>query len=269
MPGSRARVISGPLAVGSGAPPRPASACNARRYSPTTVSNSRLPVGSSAVRARSSCAAASAAAWFRWSAQSADVGVERDSRSAGSVISPPGLTLAAEVVDWRRFPSARGFMGFTGLVPAEYSSGERTRRGSITKAGSEPVRTALIEAAWAYRFPARDRPHAAASPARRRPGYPGSLLAGAAPALRQVQDHDRPRQARRRSRHRDGPRAGRLRLGRDDQLMTRSPSRWRPAGTLAAAGTTPRAYYRGIPNPRIWLGPPSCESPICDPDTRI
>jgi transposase len=63
-----------------------------------------------------------------------------------------GLTLAAEVVDWRRFPSARAFMSFTGLVPAEYSSGERTRRGSITKAGSAPVRTALIEAAWSYRF---------------------------------------------------------------------------------------------------------------------
>jgi transposase len=63
-----------------------------------------------------------------------------------------GVVLAAEVVDWRRFPSARAFMGFTGLVPAEYSSGERTRRGSITKAGSEPVRTALVEAAWAYRF---------------------------------------------------------------------------------------------------------------------
>jgi transposase len=62
-----------------------------------------------------------------------------------------GVVLAAEVVDWRRFGSARAFMGFTGLVPAEYSSGERTRRGAITKAGSEPVRTALIEAAWAYR----------------------------------------------------------------------------------------------------------------------
>jgi transposase len=63
-----------------------------------------------------------------------------------------GLTLAAEVGDWRRFPSDSAFMSFTGLVPAEYSSGERTRRGSITKAGSEPVRTALTEAAWAYRF---------------------------------------------------------------------------------------------------------------------
>jgi transposase len=63
-----------------------------------------------------------------------------------------GLTLAAEVVDWRRFPSARAFMSFTGLVPAEYSSGERTRRGSITKAGSAAARTALIEAAWSCRF---------------------------------------------------------------------------------------------------------------------
>jgi transposase len=43
-------------------------------------------------------------------------------------------------------------MGFTGLVPGEYSSGDETRRGSISKAGSEPVRTALVEAAWAYRF---------------------------------------------------------------------------------------------------------------------
>jgi transposase len=42
-------------------------------------------------------------------------------------------------------------MSFTGLVPSEYSSGEQTRRGHITKAGSEPVRTTLIEAAWAYR----------------------------------------------------------------------------------------------------------------------
>src|SRR5207237_327705 len=34
------------------------------------------------------------------------------------------LTIASEVGDWRRFPAARTFMGFTGLVPSEYSSGE-------------------------------------------------------------------------------------------------------------------------------------------------
>ena len=61
-----------------------------------------------------------------------------------------GMTLAAEVVDWRRFATARAFMGYCGLIPSEYSSGERTRRGQITKAGPVGVRTALIEAAWAY-----------------------------------------------------------------------------------------------------------------------
>lgn len=39
-----------------------------------------------------------------------------------------GLAPAAEVAGWRPFPSARAFMGFTGLVPAEYSSGERQLR---------------------------------------------------------------------------------------------------------------------------------------------
>ena len=42
-------------------------------------------------------------------------------------------------------------MGFTGLVPSEYSSGETVvRRGHITKAGSAHLRTQLIESAWAY-----------------------------------------------------------------------------------------------------------------------
>jgi transposase len=61
-----------------------------------------------------------------------------------------GMTLATEVVDWRRFATARAFMGFSGLIPSEYSSGDRSRRGHITKAGPVGVRTALIEAAWAY-----------------------------------------------------------------------------------------------------------------------
>lgn len=61
-----------------------------------------------------------------------------------------GLMLAAEVFDWRRFGSAVHFMGFTGLVPSEYSSGETVRRGHITKAGNGYVRTQLIESAWSY-----------------------------------------------------------------------------------------------------------------------
>ena len=83
-----------------------------------------------------------------------------------------GLTLAAEVVDWRRFACARAFMGFAGLIPAEYSSGSRSRRGHITKAGPEGVRTALVEAAWAYRY----RPAIGATLRRRQAGLePGTL----------------------------------------------------------------------------------------------
>jgi transposase len=60
------------------------------------------------------------------------------------------LTIASEVGDWRRFPAARTFMGFTGLVPSEYSSGACVHRGRITKAGNAHLRTQLVESAWAY-----------------------------------------------------------------------------------------------------------------------
>src|SRR5215210_6849547 len=66
-----------------------------------------------------------------------------------------GLSLAAEVCDWRRFPTAGMFMAFTGLVPSEDSSGERTRRGGITHAGNAHLRTQLVEAAWAYKAKAQ------------------------------------------------------------------------------------------------------------------
>lgn len=62
-----------------------------------------------------------------------------------------GLTLTSEVCDWRRFPTAGMFMGFTGLVPSERSSGERQHRGGITHAGNIHLRTQLVESAWSYR----------------------------------------------------------------------------------------------------------------------
>jgi len=57
------------------------------------------------------------------------------------------LTLASEVCDWRRFPTAAMFMGFCGLVPSEHSSGQRTQRGGITHAGNTHLRTQLVESA--------------------------------------------------------------------------------------------------------------------------
>ncbi|BCV61176.1 transposase [Shewanella algae] len=46
-------------------------------------------------------------------------------------------------------------MNFVGLTPSEHSSGQRERRGGITKCGNSHARRILIESAWAYRFPAR------------------------------------------------------------------------------------------------------------------
>lgn len=65
------------------------------------------------------------------------------------------VTLIAEVGDLRRFDSPPRLMAYLGLVPSEASSGDRVRRGAITKTGNGRARKALIEAAWAYRWPAR------------------------------------------------------------------------------------------------------------------
>src|SRR3954447_7215862 len=64
------------------------------------------------------------------------------------------VTFVAEIGDVRRFESPRQLMAYLGLVPCESSTGERVRRGSITKAGNTRVRRVLIEGAWTYRFPA-------------------------------------------------------------------------------------------------------------------
>ena len=50
-------------------------------------------------------------------------------------------------------------MGFLGLVPGEYSSGTDSRQGAITKTGNGHARRVLVEAAWSYRFPARQTAH--------------------------------------------------------------------------------------------------------------
>lgn len=64
-------------------------------------------------------------------------------------------TLVAEIGDLRRFARARELMGFLGLVPSEYSSGNTRRQGKITKTGNGHARRILVEAAWNYRFAAR------------------------------------------------------------------------------------------------------------------
>lgn len=62
---------------------------------------------------------------------------------------------AVEIGDFRRFDSPGEVMSFLGLIPSEHSSGQKQKKGSITKTGNGHVRKALIEAAQAYRLPAR------------------------------------------------------------------------------------------------------------------
>lgn len=61
------------------------------------------------------------------------------------------LTLMVETQDFRRFKSAREYMSMTGLVASEYSSGNKVKRGGITKAGNAHLRRVLVESAWCCR----------------------------------------------------------------------------------------------------------------------
>ena len=80
--------------------------------------------------------------------------------------------LCAEIGDFARFGHPAQVMSYLGVVPSEHSSGQRRRRGPITKSGSQHARRLLIEAAWHYRRP----PRVAGSLARRqRDGEPEIL----------------------------------------------------------------------------------------------
>jgi transposase len=55
------------------------------------------------------------------------------------------VTIVAELGDLTRFENPRQVMNYLGLIPSEYSSGERRRQGSITKAGNTHARRVLVE----------------------------------------------------------------------------------------------------------------------------
>lgn len=68
------------------------------------------------------------------------------------VATVTAATLAAEIGDFDRFGTAKQFMAYVGLTPSEDSSGQRIRRGAITKCGNRHVRRLLVEAAQHYRY---------------------------------------------------------------------------------------------------------------------
>jgi len=58
------------------------------------------------------------------------------------------LHFRATLDDVHRFRSAGAATAYLGLVPREASSGERQRRGGITKAGPARPRSVLVQASW-------------------------------------------------------------------------------------------------------------------------
>ena len=58
-----------------------------------------------------------------------------------------GYTIAAEIGDITRFSSPKKLVGYTGLCPRVYQSGQPDRRGALAKNGPRHLRWALVEAA--------------------------------------------------------------------------------------------------------------------------
>jgi transposase len=82
------------------------------------------------------------------------------------------MVLATEIVDWRRFERPAQLACYLGLVSREDSSGDRTRLGSITKAGNTHCRHVLVQAAWSYRH----RPQTSMDLKRRQAGQPPAVI---------------------------------------------------------------------------------------------
>ena len=104
------------------------------------------------------------------------VGLLRCFRGVDTVTA---MAVLAELGDVTRFGSAEEVAAFVGLVPSEYSSGQKTRRGPITKAGNSHLRRVLIESSWHSRRP----PRVGVALRRRREGQPGWAVAMADRAL--------------------------------------------------------------------------------------
>ncbi|MGR9048261.1 IS110 family transposase [Halobacillus faecis] len=82
------------------------------------------------------------------------------------------VSLVAEIGSFKRFSTAKHFMGYVGLIPSESSSGESRKQGSITKTGNRHVRRLLIESSWSYRH----QPAVKGDLKKRQKGQPANIL---------------------------------------------------------------------------------------------
>lgn len=67
--------------------------------------------------------------------------------SIGGIGYYSALLIVSEIGDVSRFRNVKKLYSYAGIIPSEHSSGDKIRRGPITKQGSPWLRWALIEAA--------------------------------------------------------------------------------------------------------------------------
>ena len=72
---------------------------------------------------------------------------------------PVAGTTVAALGDLTRFEHPRQLRNDLGLTPSAYSSGGRRQQGGMTTTGNTHARRALVEGAWASRYPAKVSRH--------------------------------------------------------------------------------------------------------------
>jgi len=70
----------------------------------------------------------------------------KDAAADPAAETEPDARVASEIGDIARFPTPRQLVGYTGLCPRVYQSGNSDRRGPLAKNGPRYLRWALIEA---------------------------------------------------------------------------------------------------------------------------
>jgi len=80
--------------------------------------------------------------------------IVKDDEAVARLCTAPGVgpvtatSFVATLDEANRFADAKQVRAYLGLVPSEYSSGERQQRGHISKAGPGRTRYLLVESAW-------------------------------------------------------------------------------------------------------------------------
>ena len=106
----------------------------------------------------------------------------RSLQAMRGIAAVSAATMVAETGDMNRFASPKQYMAFIGIIPSEHSTGDRVRRGTITKTGNSHLRYAFVEAAKQY---AR-RASVSRQIAKRQEGLPKEIIAVAWKAQRRL-----------------------------------------------------------------------------------